>query len=85
MPKNEFNFNFILKIIYKSKISNIHFYLSKNLEKLSENDYEIIINSKNGILIKQIKNNNDMSFYTNKRMNFFNNHIECQILFINNT
>jgi hypothetical protein len=85
LPKNEFNFNFILKIIYKSKISNIHFYLSKNLEKLSENDYEIIINSKNGILIKQIKNNNDMSFYTNKRMNFFNNHIECQILFINNT
>ena len=26
-----------------------------------------------------------MSFYKNKRINFFNNHIECQILFINNT
>ena len=85
LPKNEFNFHFDLKIIYKSKISNIHFYLSKNFEKLSQNDYEIIINSKNGILIKQIGNNNDMSFYTNKRMNFFNNRIECQILFINNT
>ena len=67
--KDTFQINLSLFSLYDS-ISNLHIYLSQN-ESITEDDYEIIINSKSGMLIRQIKNITNLSFYTNEHMNFF--------------
>ena len=81
--KDTFQINLSLLSLYDS-ISNLHMYLSQN-ESITEDDYEIIINSKSGVLIKQIKNNTNLSFYTNEHMNFFISETTIDIILLNSS
>lgn len=81
--KDTFQINLSLFSLYES-ISTLHCYLSQN-ESITEDDYEIIINSKSGVLIKQIKNNTNLSFYTNEHMHFFISGTTIDIILLNSS
>ena len=81
--KEEFQIN--MNLFSKTdKISNLHLYLSQN-KTVTGNDYEMIINSKSGVLIKQIKNDTSFSFYTKQHSNFFISGTRLDFIFINST
>ena len=82
---NQFDVHFTLTSIHKIKSSYISIYLTSKKDEINENDYEIIFNSKSGILIKTISNDKLISFYTNERMNLFTTKLECDIILVNST
>ena len=92
-PKNKNNqtiFHFVLKKISPWKESYINICLSPN-ESCTENDIEIIIHSKKGILIHNPKTssekiiNDSLLFYSNDVINLFTEKIICDLIFINST
>ena len=92
-PKTKNNqtiFHFVLKKISPWKESYINICLSPN-ESCTENDIEIIIHSKKGILIYNPKTssekiiNDSLLFYSNDVLNLFTEKIICDLIFINST
>ena len=81
----EFDVHFTLSIINKIKPSYISLYLTSNKDEVNPNDYEIIFNAKSGILIKSIKDDQIITFYTNERMNLFTTKLQCDIILVNST
>ena len=81
--KDTFQINLSLFSLYEA-ISSLHIYLTQS-ESITEDDYEMIINSKSGVLIKQIKNNTNLSFYTNEHMNFFISGTTIDIVLLNSS
>ena len=89
-PNNQTVFHFVLKKMSPWKEAYINICLSSN-ESCSENDIEIIIHSKKGILIhipkisSEKKINDSLLFYSNDVVNFFTEKIICDMIFINST
>ena len=87
---NQTVFHFVLKKMSPWKESYINICLSPN-ETCSENDIEIIIHSKKGILIYNQKTlsekiiNDSLIFYSNDVVNLFTEKIICDMIFINST
>ena len=87
---NQTVFHFVLKKISPWKEAYINICLSQN-ESCSENDLEIIIHSKKGILIHTPKSsqekiiNDSLLYYSNNVINFFTEKIICDLIFINST
>jgi hypothetical protein len=87
---NQSVFHFVLKKISPWKESYINICLSQN-ESCSENDLEIIIHSKKGILIHNPKTskekiiNDSLLFYSNDVINFFTEKIICDLIFVNSS
>ena len=87
---NQTVFHFVLKKMSPWKESYINICLSPN-ETCSENDIEIIIHSKKGILIYNQKTlsekiiNDSLIFYSNDVINLFTEKIICDMIFINST
>ena len=83
-------FHFKLKKFSALKNSYVTLCFSKN-ELCTEDDFEMIIHSKNGILLFYPKNStnhiiqNDLSYYTNEYFNFFNEEIVCDIILMDST
>ena len=89
-PNNQTVFHFVLKKMSPWKEAYINICLSSN-ESCSENDIEIILHSKKGILIhipkisSEKKINDSLLFYSNDVVNFFTEKIICDMIFINST
>ena len=87
---NQSDFHFVVKKMSQWKESYINICLSEN-ETCNENNIEIIIHSKKGILIHRPKlssekNINDsLLFYSNDVINLFTQKIICDIVFINSS
>ena len=83
-------FHFVLKKISPWKESYINICLSQN-ESCSENDLEIIIHSKKGILIHKPKTsqekiiNDSLLYYSNDVINFFTEKIILDLIFVNSS
>ena len=83
-------FHFVLKKISPWKESYIKICLSSN-ESCSENDINIIVHSKKGILIYTPKTssekiiNDSLLFYSNDVNNLFTEKIICDMIFVNST
>ena len=90
IKNNQTVFHFVLKKVSPWKESYINICLSQN-ESCTENDYEIIIHSKKGILIhipklsKEKIINDSLSYYSNDVINFFTEKIICDMIFINSS
>ena len=87
---NQSDFHFVVKKMSQWKEAYINICLSEN-ETCNENNIEIIIHSKKGILIHRPKlssekNINDsLLFYSNDVINLFTQKIICDIVFINSS
>lgn len=81
---HKFVIHFELKAITGIKEAFSHFYLSKQ-KKITPDDYEIFLNSKNGLLIKQIKDNDTFTFFSNNNVPFFAEKLFLEIICVNNT
>ena len=87
---NQSVFHFVLKKVSPWKESYINICLSEN-KSCTENDFEIIIHSKKGILIHKPKLskekiiNDSLSYYSNDVINFFTEKIICDMIFINSS
>ena len=87
---NQSVFHFVLKKVSPWKESYINICLSQN-KSCTENDLEIIIHSKKGILIhipklsKEKIINDSLSYYSNDVINFFTEKIICDMIFINSS
>ena len=87
---NQTIFHFVLKKLSQWKESYINICLSEN-ETCTENNLEIIIHSKKGILIHIPKLSNEkvindtLLFHSNDVVNLFTEKIICDIIFVNST
>ena len=87
---NQTVFHFVLKKMSQWKESYINICLSGN-ETCSENDLEIIIHSKKGILIHRPKLSNEkvindtLLFHSNDVVNLFTEKIICDIILVNSS
>ena len=87
---NQTVFHFVLKKMSQWKESYINICLSEN-ETCNENNIEIIIHSKKGILIHRPKLssekiiNDSLLFFSNDVVNLFTQKIICDIIFINSS
>ena len=87
---NQTVFHFVLKKMSQWKESYINICLSNN-ETCSENDIEIIIHSKKGILIHRPKLTNEKTindtllFHSNDVVNLFTEKIICDIILVNSS
>ena len=87
---NQTVFHFVLKKTSQWKESYINICLSGN-ETCNENNLEIIIHSKKGILVHRPKLsserviNDSLLFYSNDVVNLFTEKIICDIIFVNST